>query len=843
MDDIDQDLDLNAEDSEAGADEFELNSAPSSSVDLSPIAIPDMPADLSQILAAPAPSEALGKPPENGAGLLSDKDISKLAQEYDKQVKYGDQPIKAATLGALSGLTFSLSDRALQESGLMTQEDLREIADRNPEADITGQVAGALVPAFVTGGASAPASAALGAAKLGVRAGAKAASKAALKASMPSVANKAGLVVEKKIAKMFGEVAAETGNKKIVSEIVKKSVAKGAGSAVEGSVWGANQLLREDALGKAELNAENLLGYMSDGAAVGGALGAALVPGGAILKGVGGGLSKGLKKAGAAVFDEVRDVAKLLGLTPTQVAKFKEKNPKFLEELPNWVRTKLDLKHMDTSDTLLSKLDGVKTSAITRIDDAIKQLDEAAKSKGQQIGGGIYDDVADQLENNFIVAKEGVEQIAVPSEKIKETIARLRAQAAEARLTGQGTTFTGLRNARIEMDKLAKDFFKKMEPGEAAKAHFMARDALKKVITKYADVIEPRLARELSEANLDYHYATTLRNQMSKKAEAAQAFVSFKDLLLGGAASIVDPTFGMTVAAANKFMRSDMKRKIVILSQVEKGAKGVTRRLEEAIANFFKKAAKPAKIGSLGILVRSELASRPNEEKPKKRLQAYRNVQQNLVELAADPLKLEDRIAKSTSVLAQGAPATARGMGDTMRRAVRFLTDKMPKDARDSAYSQFEPEYEPSTIELATFERYMQVVEQPLSVLRELESGSLTRDHVEALKAVFPNLYNEIRITALNEARNNPKLTYSKRIQLGILLDIPADSSLSPQFVVQMQQNFVPPEQRQEGALQGAVQDGQKAQGAPPPQQAVSRLNSGSRAETETQRVAKGPKS
>ncbi len=766
--------------------------------------------------------------------MLGDDDISALTKEYDRQQKYGDRPGSAAAAALASNLTFSLSDRLLEKTGLVDKNTLKGLAEYNPGADIVGSIAGAALPALATMGATAPESIA----EIGMSQAAKQAARGAARFTPGALAEAGGQATENAIMKAFGTAAAESGNKKLVSEIVKKSIAKGAGSAVEGAAFGANQLLREDAIGSADLNAENLLAYAGEGALLGGGLGAALVPGGVVMKEIGGGLSKGLKKVGAQLFDPIKDSAKLMDLTPAQMVRFQEKNPQFLEKLPDWLRNNLGLKITDSAESLSTKLGKVEEKAILGIDNTVAALDDKLAQSGAKIGPGIYDDVAKQLQTDFVEPYSNMKSMASHTAKAESLVEDFESAAARHRLEGTTPTFAELRDMRIKMDKLGKAVYKSADPAEGALAAYSARKAFNDTMKKYAQTVDPKLAEDFARHNLDYHVATTLGGRMSQKALKSGNFVGFRDLLFGSIGMEAGhPILGTTAAIASKFINSDLKRKMVILSQVEKGAQNAAAKTAAAMEHFFEKASKPAKILSSGALIRSQLSREPgSDEKPKNKQAAYKNVLKNVATLSADPVKMQDRMAKSTHVLAYAAPQTAAAMGQTMLRATQFLARKIPKDARDSHFNQFESEYEPSSVEMSKFERYLQVIDNPLSALQDLKSGALTRDHVEALKAVYPNLYNEMRLAALKQAQTTDKLTYSKKIQLGILLDIPTDASLSPQFILQMQQNFVPPEQRQDQMQANGVAPSQPA--VKPTQSGAAKIDKASRQMTASQSVA-----
>jgi hypothetical protein len=100
-----------------------------------------------------------------------------------------------------------------------------------------------------------------------------------------------------------------------------------------------------------------------------------------------------------------------------------------------------------------------------------------------------------------------------------------------------------------------------------------------------------------------------------------------------------------------------------------------------------------------------------------------------------------------------------------------------------------------SPVEQARFLRYAKAVDDPLSVLGDLEKGRLSREGVEALKSVYPGLYGELQghvIAGLAE-RKQP-LTYQQETALSVLLGVP--SARSPKDVAGYQQSVAaPPDQ------------------------------------------------
>lgn len=186
------------------------------------------------------PSENMQAALQSGYSQATPED---LAQEASAE-KYGDTSgqLKAAGLGALSAATFGLGTQALVRSKQITPEDYRGYQTENPVAYATGQVAGVVGSMFVPGEGLVG----LGnAARTGVGAAVK------------------GLLPE----------ATGLGTKLL------QRVAPGAvGSAAEGALYGAGELINDQALGDPDLNAEKVMSTLGYSAAMGGGVGAILGP-------------------------------------------------------------------------------------------------------------------------------------------------------------------------------------------------------------------------------------------------------------------------------------------------------------------------------------------------------------------------------------------------------------------------------------------------------------------------------------------------------------------------------------------------------------------------------------
>lgn len=171
----------------------------------------------------------------------------------------------------------------------------------------------------------------------------------------------------------------------------------------------------------------------------------------------------------------------------------------------------------------------------------------------------------------------------------------------------------------------------------------------------------------------------------------------------------------------------------------------------------------------------------------------YQRRAEALAALQANPAQVADRLGRSLDPFALSAPKATATATATALAGLQFLSSKLPPSRQDpySLQPQLQPRTRASDAEISQFMRYTAAIDDPLIVLREAKSGTLTRDHVEAVKAVYPRLYDQMRTEVMQHLIDSKSpLPYGKRIQLGILLDIPTDKTLSPDFLTAIQATY-----------------------------------------------------
>ena len=82
----------------------------------------------------------------------------------------------------------------------------------------------------------------------------------------------------------------------------------------------------------------------------------------------------------------------------------------------------------------------------------------------------------------------------------------------------------------------------------------------------------------------------------------------------------------------------------------------------------------------------------------------------------------------------------------------------------------------------------MKAIQNPLSVLEDLKQGIVSREGIEAVKFVYPTLYNEMTSAVYdNVEKYGADMAYDKRLQLGIVMELPTDLSLEPENIAKFQ--------------------------------------------------------
>lgn len=827
---------------------------------------------------------------------------TKKDEELEK--KYGDSSVKALLYGAARGATFGASDVVLEKTGLASEEELKEIKDRNQVASVLGDVTGTIVPAVLSGGTGLLA-------KVAAKTPAALASKVALKAG------------EKAAAKLAAKSA--------TTQAIGRAT---TAAATEGFLVGEGQLISEASLGDAEFNAESLMAYGGTGAVLGGATGALGQVGLDAFKRAAKGSREFLKSTINKMDDKQAAKAMLekLGLEEKVADALEEINPNnealqawktlgpevpeyvisqdsavqqmggYLNKQANTLGGRLAQKeigkaheHLETigqaylkgaEDVAASDLGSVAKRAILGKIDEETSLAKALYQEFEEEGSNIpltdhirklfrtrtsdlplakiykneaasYADIFDTLENvtdlkRFrtivgndmkLALRNGDQNKIEFLDDLYSTLTRARDNAIEANYKGK--PFIS-RNGQVKdlqaSIRLADDLYKttnkqfsylenilgkkaknvssikrileEMSDEKLAEKLFNLKDidTLSKFRNDFPEVFNTARAKFLGEVknkSLSNGKFSPLNfvKQFKKMDEKQLSFIfpgaknprQIIDALETAARSLpkdINPS-GTSTAL---FMSEMLNPTAYVLKQVNdlgayllwsRGEKGVLKYIKDTalpLANIQKASERVgAKINSsargfldtTGRLARtsSVKAFTPSETQLERAKNVYEQVQ-------AQPEELQKRLEANNRQLGIAAPNTNAAYQNRVMAGVTFLASKVPK--RSETYAA--DNYKPSQSQLLMFNEYLAGVEQPFKVFEQVKQGYASPRSLEAIKVVYPKLYDKFQQAVLDGLSKKKNLTNFQRNRIQEIIGVKLSPAKDPEVMMLLQQ-------------------------------------------------------
>lgn len=711
-------------------------------------------ADIQDILANQAMEES------SAYSGVTEADMHAAVAEAELEKQYGDSPIEAMAGQAANVASLGLSDQVLRAAGV-SEERLQQTRARSPIATGVGTAAGIVGPLVVPGGQAAPL----------------------------AHATRAGKAVE-----TFAGAALKD---KIRKQAVADIVAKTAGGATEGAIMGLGNAVSEDALGNIELNAENVVANAGAGALLGGGVGAAFGSASMALPTFKRGaqsIKSKLAQYGSDLTDPVKAAKELTGLNGKRVLTIEKYDPDFFTTLPEYFSGKLGLKKLSTADDLAVANSKLLDDATKRIRAVSSELDSTLKNTPQLAPqrSQVYGKLLEALEQERL-ALELTENVSKADIK---TLMAYRDDVLKLATAKRAFSFD-------EFDNLRKSFqgikYKGGGASESYKA-FVAeklRGESRKLINDIADTVSTAgvglddVAARLKEANKDFYTAATLKDSMLMRA-SKETLLKWGDIVEAAAFNQLGGVGGLIAAGARKFVKTDLRRNLAVLADVRRQQAATESATKKSLQTFFSKTKTAPRTLSVKALMGSGYSLNDNQQAPKNKQEAFTNASKRINELLLDENQLTERLAIATNRLTPVAPKIAFEVHNTLVRGLQFLSNKLPRPMNSGSELMFAKPYHPTSIELAKFERYLQAVESPISVLEDLESGSMTREHVEALREVYPAFYRQLQGDVMSYVAEHQEMPYAKKVQLGILLDVPTDESLQPKAILGLQASFQP---------------------------------------------------
>ena len=391
------------------------------------------------------------------------------------------------------------------------------------------------------------------------------------------------------------------------------------------------------------------------------------------------------------------------------------------------------------------------------------------------------------------------------AKQVAEALDAFGSYSVEQARLGRAVTFEGLHDLSSKLgERIRKGALTPEKESLSA-----LRDLVENEIMRAGDAAAPKMGEAFAggyrEAKQGYVAAKQLEKavQTGVERESSNASQGLREMLggLGGGnlGSAIGGTLGGPVGAfvggavgsvassylANLSRRYGDQAAAAVLREVARGrplseAVGVVvdQVVSSSVRGFFGKAAGGTGrvLGAAARGGRVELAKEGAEALGERaRGKEYKAAVDRVAELSAQAKQTAAQLPAGTP------PAAAQSAQATAERGAAFLRGKLPPTPGQA--SSLQPHLsraQPSPEAQAKFLRYVRAVDDPSSVLRDLQRGRIGREGIEAIKAVYPELFGQIqREVAAALADHRGRLSTGQARELGLLLGVEADPSQS----------------------------------------------------------------
>lgn len=186
--------------------------------------------------------------------------------------------------------------------------------------------------------------------------------------------------------------------------------------------------------------------------------------------------------------------------------------------------------------------------------------------------------------------------------------------------------------------------------------------------------------------------------------------------------------------------------------------------------------------------------------------QQLSKLQGRITDLATNPAAMAQVSGALTSPFQNVSPELAQAYGDKLSQSMQYLYQSMPKNTQTPQL--FAPNYwKPKPGELQAWKDKVEILANPMSALNHLHAGTLSQDHLDALKTVYPSIYQMMQNEIQTFAMKHPDVYMPHRQQQVInkFMGNPTDN----QYILALQQKYQTPDQSTQQPQQTAAPPGQ----------------------------------
>lgn len=469
----------------------------------------------------------------------------------------------------------------------------------------------------------------------------------------------------------------------------------------------------------------------------------------------------------------------------------------------------------DSAEQVFHSINSLKQTALSDLASFSKRAETMSRAELNAVREvrDLYKGFSGHLEDATVYGEAAARQAAIND--AYSTYLKLTGKSGDFRkffLKGKGvngleidpskvnTFFNRTGSAREEAMKAALDEWQ----GAAAKLFDQAENTAKNSAIEFdrkgMESLLGKVADTQKKAAEDLGFVSKVRAQDA----FGMAFLNFQKAM-GGVPIVGNPISQVVDLALKVSSPSGVAR---ALSAVEGFASGTGARTAKAVGDFVAKASGKAGAGSKRFVapasvkaLEKPLMERRADEDRENRHERFAKRVEQLAQMMSDPAGTAEQLGGGFSALDQ-TPQLKEVLIQQQLKAAQFLYDKAPRNpSAGKTLNPFVQKWRPSDAELSKWERYVEAVQNPNSVVEELGHGHVTREGVEALKAVYPKMYDDVRTQLFDQVSTiQNQIPYRYRLQLSTMFELPLDTSMDSQFVQFMQSSY---KKSSQGASQG----------------------------------------
>lgn len=261
---------------------------------------------------------------------------------------------------------------------------------------------------------------------------------------------------------------------------------------------------------------------------------------------------------------------------------------------------------------------------------------------------------------------------------------------------------------------------------------------------------------------------------------------SAQGMLVPGAETLFGPKINDFLDSHESLDKADQK--LEGLMAIEKAKKQTDRDINSTLSSIFSDKPYVPEEPKYAELVKKGREYQAQE---------FEKLSNQVNQLVGDPEMLLNNLTNGLQRVAQDAPNVATSLNMVAGRALNLLKTKldgiMPKDQMP-----LDAKFVPNKTQMASLMRTIQYLNNPSSVLRELQSGVVTKEGKEVLEQVAPELLQEFKFKLMDNISKDhgkgKKIPQSKKLILASFLGQPLDSTMKPSFIQSAQKAFSMPE-------------------------------------------------